>query len=133
MLRGTGNFDAASSVVPNFPGGGAGAGAGLPFFSFPALTRETLEFLLRRRVDLEGALLKLEARLDSLGAARADDPLTQSAARVAEALPALTAQLAATRTLHSASSRHVLVLSKEATGLAAVGVGLGNGGGGTAR
>jgi hypothetical protein len=73
ILRGTSTFDAASSVVPNFPGASSTSGAALPFFSFPSLPEETLSLLLRKRIELEETLSKIETRLDALGTPSATD------------------------------------------------------------
>lgn len=85
VLRGTNTFDAASSVVPNFPGASSASGAALPFFSFPNLPEETLSLLLRRRVELEETLSKIEARLDALGAPSATDLMKTPPAATAPA------------------------------------------------
>jgi hypothetical protein len=74
ILKGTNTFDAASTVVPNFPGASSSSSvAALPFFSFPSLPEDTLSLLLRRRIDLEETLTKIESRLDALGAPSAAD------------------------------------------------------------
>lgn len=109
VLSGTREFDPAFSVTPSFPGGAATDGgstsatapghasaqqlqptdgANLPFFKFPSLPEPVLSFLLRRRIDLEGALFRIEAKLQRLGAPPPPDTLMQAAQVNAQAAAA---------------------------------------------